>query len=230
MLATFFRKLTTFQIALFTFSLLVTAFFAVGIYRTKQNDEYDLVYQNAKKQKQAKSATVSLPEQFHVGLEKDSNVRYAERLREASALMVGLSVSEYYDRLSNKRIDNLNLAQVLESAKEKALLPDIFTMRQIDQAVTTNGLYYIRYSAKPFALEIVSVGGNGYADGEVFVLRLPDAGMVESKKGDPQNAWASLWISPNAETALPKPFASENDYLNAGWKKESLRIGDVQIP
>lgn len=224
-----FKNLSALQIAFTTFFCLICLFFfLIGIFQNKPTPEFDIVYQSGKQQK--KSQKANSPDEFLAALDKDKNVRYAERLREASALMLALSLSEYFDRLSTKQVNNKELSQVIEKSKQKGLLPDFIQVIQGNQVATNNGIFYINYSVMPFALEIISVGVNGENDGDVFVLRLPGNGIIKTTKGEEKTGNAVLWVSPNSSTLLPPAFADETTYLQSGWKKESLKIGNVQIP
>lgn len=224
----FLQKFSMLQIALGTFFLLFAGTIVIRYLNYKTKNEYELVYQETKQKLQNETRKVTSAEKFKSNLETDPNFRYAERLREASALAVSLSVSELHDRFTDKKINNLTLEQVFASAKQKRLLPDIFTI-QGTTFVSVNGAYYVRYSVNPFGIEVISVGGQGYQDGEVFALRLPAAGSIQYKSAEkPEFSAAALWVSPTANTLLPKAFATDDYYIQAGWKKEIIRVNDAR--
>lgn len=224
----FLQKFSMLQIALGTFLLLFVATTLIRYFNSKKENEYELVYQETKQKLQSETRKVTSAEKFQSNLETDPNFRYAERLREASALAVSLSVSELHDRFTAKKINNQTLEQVFASAKQKRLLPDIFTI-QGTTAFSRNGAYYVRYSVNPFGIEVISVGGNGYEDGEVFALRLPAAGSIQYRSSEETElSAAALWVSPSANTLLPQAFATDDYYLQAGWRKEIIRVNDAR--
>ena len=223
----FLQKFTMLQIALGTFFLLFVGTIAVRYFKIKERNEYEVVYQETKEKSKTANEKESAAEKFQSNLEADPNFRYAERLREASALALSLSVSELHDRFTAKKINHQNLGQVFASTKQKGLLPDIFTV-QGTTAVSPKGAYYVRYSVNPFGIEVVSVGAKGYQDGEVFSLRLPAAGIIQYKSSEePQLSAAALWVSPSPNTPLPQAFATDDYYLRAGWKKEIIKVNDA---
>ncbi|HRH40462.1 MAG TPA: hypothetical protein PKY82_02370 [Pyrinomonadaceae bacterium] len=224
----FLQKFSMLQIALGTFFLLFAGTIAIRYFHPKEKNEYEVVYQDTKQKSKILTETVPPSEKFQNNLEKDPNFRYAERLREASALAVSLSVSEFHDRFTAKKINNQNLDQVFQATKQKGLLPDIFKVNG-ETAVSGIGAYYVHYSVNPFGIEIISVGANGFEDGEIFALRLPAPGAIQYKSNEePELSSAALWISPTKNTQLPQAFASDDFYLQAGWRKEIIRINDVK--
>lgn len=223
----FLQKFTMLQIALGTFFLLFAGTIVVRYLKIKQINEYEVVYQETREKAKNGLERESAAEKFQNNLEADPNFRYAERLREASALALSLSVSELHDRFTAKKINHQNLGQVFASTKQKGLLPEIFTIQETT-AFSTKGAYYVRYSVNPFGIEIVSVGANGYQDGEVFALRLPAAGVIQYKSAEePRLSAAALWVSPSPNTPLPQAFATDDYYLRAGWKKEIIKVNDA---
>lgn len=232
----FFQKFTPLQIAGATFLILLLSTLAVRYFgQTDQSAaDYDVVYQTRRVKKAQTQAQAKIDD-FQQKLTGEPNFRYGERLREASVLMVSLSVSEYFDRLKSKRIEHKSLSQVIEAVKQKKLLPAEFRFNYSNEAAaaaaTSNGVYYLRYSVYPFGLEVVSVGGRGFEDGEIFILRIPDAGRVKRKSTEEAElSSASLWVAPFADTFIPAPFSDASVYRQAGWKQETIQINDYQKP
>lgn len=172
--------------------------------------------------------------------ETDANVRLAERVREASAVGLGLSLTIVRQRLETNKIET-DLAALLKKFAASELMPPQTNLITPDAALpygimgTTRGLYYIRYNPSPLKLEILACGHRGLQDGAVFVLRVPDTTAASSASARPVVApynsqtayagyWASLFVSPdNKDAYLPPPFSSAEIYLRAGWRVEPLR-------
>lgn len=217
----------TVALAVFTILLGLTAGLRF-LNHSKAQPEFDVYYQtkqnnfkaNYTKENETTANSPSLA---------DPNVRYAERLREATSLGMGLSIAVLHERLKEKRRAD-SLIEIVSLAKKRELFPPNL---QFDTqglfAYSNLGAYYLRYRSAPFGLEIVSVGRQGEIDGEVFVLRIPDESgqKITAVESVPQAAFASLWISPSDSTALPSAFAPASFYKQAGWRLEILRSGEI---
>lgn len=158
--------------------------------------------------------------------DNDPAVRYADRLRDASALSISFSLYTLNERMVNNRIIQDN-ASVLDGLNKSGLMPPGLSVASQSGVVRSPyGLYYIRYRPNPFGVEILSVGGNGLADGEVFIIRLPDSAPPPAAELAPSQSaggYATLYTAPRGDTVVPKPFASFKDMESAGWKQEPLR-------
>ena len=160
----------------------------------------------------------------------DPAILYSDRLREASAIAIGLSLAILDERLSNKRLMT-NLEQIFAGTQQRNLLPPLLRINTQARALESDfGVYYLNYRARPFCLEVVSVGRMGAQSGDNFVLRVPDeSGSLTNTDSGQTNlpAYATVWTSPDISAKTPAPFAPAADYAAAGWRQEILRTGDV---
>lgn len=157
----------------------------------------------------------------------DPSVRYADRLRDASALAISFSLYVLNDRLVNKRVLT-DLHAALEGLSASSLLPPGMAVISGGGVVRSPaGLFYIRYRPNPYGLEVLSVGARGFADGEVFIIRLPEAGPHPNSELAPSvnaGGYATLFVAPRSPDALiPKPFVPAASFAAAGWTEEALR-------
>lgn len=160
--------------------------------------------------------------------DEDPAVRYADRLRDGSALSIAFSLYTLNEALVNRRL-LLSVGAVLEGLGKSKLMPPGLTVVNGSGVVRgATGLYYIRYRAKPFGVEVLSVGGNGLADGEVFVIRVPEMTKAPNEALAPSQVagnYAAVFVAPRTDALLPKPFTPASVYLSAGWTQEALRAG-----
>lgn len=160
----------------------------------------------------------------------DPAILYADRLREASAIAIGLSLAIIDDRIKNKRLMT-NLGQIFAAAEERNLFPPLIRVNAQTRALESQlGKYYLNYRAVPFCLEIVSIGDQGTQSGDNFVLRIPDetGTMVKSGSGEMNlTAFATVWTSPDVSAQMPRAFAPGDDFIHAGWRQETLRTADI---
>jgi hypothetical protein len=213
----------------FAFLAIVTA---ITMYRNSENKFNGQVrYENLSPE--TRRQVESVAEDIRLG-EDDSNLRYAERIREASSIGLGLSLYIVRERVSSDRV--LTLPQMMdEFAKSdvlppscKVLLPDKPTDYGLVQ--TARGIYYIRYQSSPLKLEILSSGADPVADGSTFILRVPDTSAAKipieagSNKVKSAGAWATIFEAPASENYyIPPPFAPVQSYAAMNWQVRALQ-------
>jgi hypothetical protein len=180
----------------------------------------------------------SIPEDARIG-ENDSSLRYAERVKEASSIGLGLSLFLIRERVSHGRV--LPISQVMSEFSRNELLPpgvevvSAPAMADYGVAKTLRGMYVIRYSAKPLALEVLGTGWNGLSDGAVFVVRAPDTnagsqnpGGIYGPKVSSAGGWATLFEAPENEGhSIPAAFAPVQTYQAMNWQVKSLTQVDI---
>ena len=157
----------------------------------------------------------------------DPAARYAERLREAASLAIGLALTAFSERFQSRRFP-ASLAALVAAAEQRGLLPPGIKWDAAGQYFNgAAGRYWARYRTGSFGLEVLSAGWRGWADGEVFLLRLPDeAGQVLAPADSaPRASWAALWVANSPESLIPAPFAPAAQLPARGWRPESLRPG-----
>ncbi|HEX8096716.1 MAG TPA: hypothetical protein VF507_01715 [Pyrinomonadaceae bacterium] len=156
----------------------------------------------------------------------DPAVRYADRLRDASALSISFSLYALNERLVNSRVIP-SVGGVLDGMKSSGLVPPgTAVVNQSGVVRSPGGLYYLRYSPNPFGLEVLAVGAGGLADGEVFLIRVPESGPPPATELAPSQlagGYATLFTAPRADALVPKPFVPASVYAKAGWRQEPLR-------
>lgn len=166
----------------------------------------------------------------------DISVRYADRLREASALALGLTTYVVHERLSpGKRVIPAVADLVGEFRKTDLVPPGIYALdvdRPTDYGLFESrlGLYYVRYRPSPLAVEVLAAGAHGLDDGAVFLVRLPEeAGLPPGVSGPATTAggYATLFIAPFANATVPVAFSSASAYAAAGWRQEPLRAAPI---
>ena len=157
----------------------------------------------------------------------DPAARYAERLREATTLAVGLSLTAF-DEFSHTHKFPQSLEALVAAAQTRSLLPPSLIWDARQQAFNgVAGRYWARYRVGAFGLEVLSAGFLGWADGEVFFLRVPDeAGQVLAVTDNaPRRSFAALWVADSPATLLPAPFQPSAQLPGRGWHSASLRPG-----
>lgn len=211
--------------------LFMTILTVVSMYRRENKFESNVQYENltAEQRRQVESMT----EDVKLG-EDDAVVRQTERIREASSIGLGLSLFLVRERVSNDRV--LNLKETMTEFGKSEILPPGCHVLQTDKNTdfgiirTRRGVYYIRYLAQPLKIEILSSGINGTADGNTFILRLPDTSAAKipveanSPKVTSAGAWATLFEAPSSENHyIPPPFASAQAFQAMNWKIVGLQ-------
>jgi hypothetical protein len=221
---------------------LVAAFVLVGAYGvsrlTGENLTAKVEFAEGTKERAdfRKSRTQLNSEEIRLG-ETDPNTLLTERIREASALSIGLGWFVLSERVTDTPKVTESVNELMDNFSQSPLLPPGMTV--LNPTIKTDygllatrlGVYYVRYRARPLMIEILASGRKGGADGAVFALRIPDRSAAEFAANQPGSskikiagAWASLYIAPDNQNAyIPPPFSPGTAYLNTGWKPEVLR-------
>lgn len=189
-----------------------------------------------------KSRTQLNSEKIRLG-ELDPNAMMTERIREASAISIGLGWFLLNERVSDNPKVTESVGELMENFSRSPLLPpgtvvlNPTVKTEYGLLETRLGVYYVRYRARPLTVELLASGKKGSSDGAVFALRMPDsnaASFAASQPGAPKvriaGTWASLYLAPDNQNAyIPPPFSPATAYLNTGWKPEVLRAGDFSV-
>lgn len=213
---------------IFTVLAIVTG---VSMYRRETKFEGNLVYQNLSSEQRRQAE--KMPEIAKVG-EDDTSFRLSERIREASAVGLGLSMYLVHERISDNRV--LTLQQMMSEFSKSDLLPPaavvLFPDRQTDYGIvkTALGAYFVRYSPAPLKIEILSSGFQGLGDGATFIIRLPDTSAASlrvtanSPKVTSAGAWATLFLAPENENHyIPAPFSPVQTFAAMNWQITPLQ-------
>ncbi len=166
--------------------------------------------------------------------ENDPHARLASRVLEANAITLGLLQYTVYQKVVERNeINDIELlmrgfaVSDLKPPSTNVLMPVKKSL--YGTIMTSRGAYYIRYQPKPLVIEVLSSGSNS-SDGAVFVIRAPDnaALPVAEQNNIKSAAWATLYVSPELESAsIPPAFSAPDVYQTAGWSVEPLRVSDI---
>lgn len=156
--------------------------------------------------------------------DSDPSVRYSDRLRDASALSIAFSLYSLNERLVNRRIPP-DINSVLEGMKASGLMPPgLEVVNGVGVVRSPFGICYIRYRPLPYGVEVLSVGARGLADGEVFIIRVPEAEQPTAMPSpNDGKAYATIFTAPMSDAPVPPAFSSSTAFANAGWRQEPLR-------
>lgn len=218
-------------IGVFFFMGIVTA---VTMYRNESAFDAEIKYENlSPAQKKRVDNIANIP-----ALDSDKNVRYAERVREASSIGLGISIFLVSERVSKNRV--LTLPEVMKEFSKSELLPPGVTVLLPDTPAsygllkTTSGFYYLNYSAAPLRIEVLAASFNGLRDGAVFVLCVPDTSAANMKpsagsaKVSSAGAWATIFEAPdNDDHYIPPPFSPVATYAAMNWQVRPLQQSEM---
>ncbi len=221
-------------LVIFGVFLVLCAVTAAAMYRNSESAKFTgtVRYENLSPEQRRQIESVS--DEIRIG-ETDSNLRFAERLREASSIGLGLSLYLVRERVANNRF--LTLAEMMTEFSKSDLLPPacqvLLSTRpttEYGMVQTARGTYFIRYSPAPLKLEILSAGKNGLEDGATFLVRVPDTSAAKlpvnanSSKVTSAGAWATLFEAPlNQNHYIPPPFAPVQSFAAMNWQIRPLR-------
>lgn len=164
--------------------------------------------------------------------QNDISVRYADRLRDASALALGLTIYAVRERVSEKKRVIPSVGELMAEFGKTDLMPPGLTALEADRPIgfgmlgSRRGVYYVRYQPVPLAVEVLACGARGLDDGAVFMIRLPEAAPLPQPSAGPQTVaggFATLYVAPFANAPIPVAFSSPQAYAAAGWRQEPLR-------
>jgi hypothetical protein len=139
--------------------------------------------------------------------------RTAARVREVSALVVGLTLLSVNEAIARHPV--ISVASLLDRFATNGLLPpDVRRHAAGGVLESDRAVIYARYRVEPLAIEIVSIGREP-TDGPPIIGRIAT--------GD-ENADAMLFISRQTKGAsLPEPFVPTEQVAAMGWSVEPLR-------
>jgi hypothetical protein len=139
--------------------------------------------------------------------------RTAARVREVSALVVGLTLLSVNEAIARRPI--MSVTRLLDRFAANGLLPPDVSRHAAGGVLESDrAVIYARYRVEPLAIEIVSIGREP-TDGPPIIGRIAT--------GD-ENAGAMLFISRQTNSAsLPEPFAPTEQVAAMGWSVEPLR-------
>jgi hypothetical protein len=139
--------------------------------------------------------------------------RTAERVREVSALAMGLSLLAVNEGLQRRAV--ANVGTLVDHFDARGLLPP-GVRRNTNQGVLESELamIYVRYRPEPLAVEVVSVGRER-ADGPAVIGRIATGS---------DDAGAALFIARQlGEVMMPAAFAPAAQVAALNWSVEPLR-------
>jgi len=140
--------------------------------------------------------------------------RTAARVREVSALVVGLTLMSVKEAIARRPAPDVVV--LLDRFAANALLPPGVREHVAGGILESErGLIYVRYRPEPPAIEVVSIG-RGPLDGPAIVGRLAT--------GTDNDSGAALFIAGRSSgSPLPEPFAPTSQVAAMGWSVEPLR-------
>jgi len=156
-----------------------------------------------------------------VSVSEGEVARTEERIREATAVALGVSLFAATESLSH-RIPASELA-LLSGVEKAGLFPP--GMELIDNSVlitSERGTLRVRYRPEPLCIEVVSIGRER-TDGPALLLRVPSmiAGKDETRD-------VVLYLATRLdEITIPQPFASEAQIIALGFAPEPLRAATL---
>src|SRR6266540_1544356 len=160
------------------------------------------------------AAAQSQPIQAAHGLPDGEVERTTTRVREVSALVVGLTLLSVKEATAPRPAPNVVV--LLDRFAANGLLPPGVRKHvaggvlQSDRAVI-----YARYRVEPLAVEIISIGRE-LKDGPPIIGRIV--------AGSDENADATLFIARQINgVSLPKPFTPASQVAAMGWSVEPFR-------
>lgn len=155
------------------------------------------------------TATPSAP-----GLPDGEVERTALRVREASALVVGLTLFAVNEGLQRRPITRVEILTTHFIAA--GLLPPGITQNSNGGVLlSTHATIYIRYRPSPLAVEVVSLGREE-RDGPAIIARIVT--------GADETSGASLLLARQLGTiSLPDPFTPNAQMAALNWSVEPLR-------
>ena len=140
--------------------------------------------------------------------------RMAERIREATGLLMGLTVLAVTEQMNNRTLANAEGLIALMSQR-RLFPPNVNTTSAKGVLDSSRATIYLRYRAQPLGIEVISVGRETL-DGPSVIVRL-DASVTE-------NSGAVLLIAKKKENvALPEAFAPITKMASLNWSIEPLR-------
>jgi hypothetical protein len=159
-------------------------------------------------------AVQSQPIQAAHGLPDGEVERTAARVREVSALVVGLTLMSVKEAIARRSAPDVVV--LLDRFAANGLLPPRVSKHAAGGVLESDrAVIYARYRVEPLAIEIVSIGREP-KDGPPVIGRIATGGD--------ENAGAALFIARQINgTPLPEPFTPTSQVAATGWNVEPFR-------
>lgn len=138
--------------------------------------------------------------------------RTAGRVREATALLMGLTLLAVQEEMNQHRHSQAESLLALLAARH--LLPPNLQRVSPTELTSPQSAMVVRFRLASFGLEVVSIGKTS-ADGPPLIARLT--------AGEKETANAVLLFAKTENAPIPAPFASLTEVQAAGWSVEPLR-------
>lgn len=139
--------------------------------------------------------------------------RTAERLREVSALVMGLTLLAVDEGLNHRPLPNV--ASLIDRFARRNLLPPTITANSANGALASpRAVIYVRYRPAPLAIEVVSLGRER-EDGPAIIGRIAT--------GDDEEGAALFVARGLGNVALPAAFTPTAQMAEMNWTLEPLR-------
>ena len=140
--------------------------------------------------------------------------RTALRVREVSALVIGLTLFAVNEGLARRSVPNVEA--LTDRFVARGLLPPGIKQHEANGVLASgHAVIYVRYRPDPLAVEIVSLGRERL-DGPAIIGRIVTGGD--------ENTDASLFLARElGSVALPAPFAPSAQIAAMNWSVEPLR-------
>lgn len=148
------------------------------------------------------------------GLPDGEVERTAARVRDVSALTMGLTLFAVNEGLNRQAITNVGIL-VTRFAARGLLPPGV--MQNAAQGVleSERAMIYVRYRPEPLAVEVISVGRE-QSDGPPLIGRIATGANDEAS--------ASLFVAHGlGDVPLPEPFTPAGRMMALNWASEPLR-------
>jgi hypothetical protein len=200
------------QITTSTAAFIILMMLALGWLSTRRNhftarvEIADPVVETAAAKSKANPAMQLLP---------DGEVeRTALRVREVSALVIGLTLFTVNEGLARRSIANIEM--LTQRFIARGLLPPGIERHDANGVLSSgHAVIYVRYRPDPVAVEIVSLGRERL-DGPAIIGRIAT--------GSDENADAAIFIARElGNVALPAPFVLNAQIAAMNWSVEPLR-------
>lgn len=153
------------------------------------------------------------------GLPDGEVERLALRVREVSALLLGLTATAARQQLQQRPLPHVE-ALLAALTLAAPLPPGLERVPGQGALVAPHALLYVRYRPQPFGLEVVSVG-RAPLDGPAVL------GRIEAS----HQAGAWLFIARKISgVTIPAPFAPLDEVAALNWQSEPLREREGNAP
>lgn len=142
--------------------------------------------------------------------------RLATRIREATGLLMGLTLLAVTEQMNNRSLADVDV--LIERMAERGLLPpgiERTTMK--GTLASAHASLHVRFRRLPFGIEVVSLGRDPL-DGPAVIVRL-------AATGDDQSGAILLVAKKRDGAPIPQAFAPLTDVAALNWSIEPLREG-----